>query len=322
MSGYEKGITSKWLRMVLHNEYPIALPGFPKTPDQPGRSTPNHQLLAHLARVTWAIGNGGSETVLQRELDWAIEFFEHQQINGFMTRAKANEQLSPSHSQWWITGVLGFHWLFSPCRKDSATAPSVSECILMHRQPGDVVTRIARLYNLTGWWLRSHHSLCKLFVAPPARRGQAPRIICPGARAWPRNPNKKYNGRSSARDELYYAIEQGRIRKTWDPEKSKDMAGLYFADLLLKSGDDLGGAKQATAKDVPLLKWPIRYLKTGRYFWAYLDSIEDAGGLETQRFAAYIDDHEAYILDQDFQDRLPIWPTLQGTPKVLGAKAK
>ena len=278
--GYEKGITRKWLRMVLHGEYPDSIPGFPKTPDTPGRGTPNHQLLAHLARVTWALQAGSLDDTL-REQEFTEQFFLDQYRTGFMSRGSTTEQLSPSHSQWWISGVVGLRWSTIKFEADD-----------LRRQ---------RLKHLTGHWLRSHHALCRLFSTP---RG----IVAPGARAWPfknivkhSTPPYSYSyGRSTLRDELYSSIERGKVRKVWDPESNLDMASMYFVNELFKLGDDLGGAKQSTSKDIPYLKWPIRYERTtlnpmkDQSFSGWMPNIEGSRGLTVQRFAGWIDGREVY----------------------------
>lgn len=153
--GYEKGITRKWLRMVLHGEYPDTIPGFPKIPDTPGRGTPNHQLLAHLARVTWVLEKDASQ--VQKETNQAIFFFVSQTRDGFMSRGTTTEQLSPSHSQWWINGVIGLRWL-------------------LRTKAGEYCQEFT-LWKCTSEWLRSHHThiptltavlLCAMSYTPPS----------------------------------------------------------------------------------------------------------------------------------------------------------
>jgi len=73
------------------------------------------------------------------------------------------------------------------------------------------------------------------------------------------------------------------------------MLGLVFADKLLKSGDDLGGAKVAT--ELPKLKWPISYRKRGADFSGWLTTIDGNLGLETQRIATWQGDKDSYGFD-------------------------
>lgn len=302
MAGYEKGITRKWLRMVLHNEYPPQIPGFPKDPHKPGRGTPNHQLLAHLARVTWAVKVNTEDEIIQREVDWTIAFFEDQKKNGFMTRGNANEQLSPSHSQWWITAVLGLRWLAYDHRDDEGKP-----------MPGNFM-----ILRLTGWWLKSHHALCRLFATPT----NPPSIVAPGARAWPRKPDKPYYGKSTLRDQLYTLIETGTYpRKIWDPEKALDMAGMYFAKLLIDSGDKLGNAKEATDRDIPYLRWPIYYMRKKADFVGYLPSIEGAD-LEVQRLAGWVGGREIYGFDDDQLTDLVPDQLVGGSRRSVGDRRK
>lgn len=306
--GYEKGITRKWLRMVLHGEYPDTIPGFPKTPDSPGRGTPNHQLLAHLARVTWA-HKKGQRGNLERELNWAILFFENQKTEGFMSRGSTTEQLSPSHSQWWINGVVGLKWIL---RRGNPVATNL-ELAMSHR-----------LITLCGSWLRSHHALCRLFSTP---RG----IVAPGARAWPiksltatSTPPYSYSyGRSTLRDELYSAIERGKVRKVWDPEKNLDMAGMYFVNELFKLGDDLGGAKQSSGKDIPYLKWPIQYERVGNEFYGWLPDIKGSRGLTVQRFAGWIEGKEVYgVEDFDPGEQMSYMYRKGAVRRMIGEREK
>lgn len=219
--GYEKGITRKWSDMVLNGVYLPVIPGGPRSPDSPSGGTPNHELLARMARLTWALERGTAEQQSE-ELEGVVRFYDNQVEGGFMTRGNANEQFSPSHSQWWITAALGLRWLGWKLRE---TQPDVS----------------AKLLAVTGRWLRHHHALCRLF----ATKGG---IVAPGARAWPQptpESGKVYSGKCKARDELCQAIESGKVRKVWDPD-NLDMLGLVFADRLLKAGDDLGGAWEGT----------------------------------------------------------------------------
>lgn len=287
--GYEKGITRKWLRMVLHGEYPDSIPGFPKTPDTPGRGTPNHQLLAHLARVTWAIEKGNRDRLFA-ELQWVLIFFGAQRVDGFMSRGNTTEQLSPSHSQWWINGVVGLRWVLLTAKLDKGVLPIARQ----------------ELLDDISWWLRSHHALCRLFSTPVG-------IVAPGARAWPFKDIAKTNlppysysyGRSTLRDELYSAIERGRVRKVWDPEKNLDMAAMYFVNELLSLGDDLGGAKDSTSKDLPYLKWPIHYERIGDEFFGWLPDIKGSRGLAVQRFAGWINGKELYgVEDYDPSEQI------------------
>ncbi len=286
--GYEKGITRKWSDMVLKNEYLPTIPGGPKSPDTPSGGTPNHELLARLARLTWALEKGTAEQQAE-ELDGAVRFYDNQVEGGFMTRGNANEQFSPSHSQWWITATLGLRWVGWNLRE---SRPDVSK----------------KLLAVTGRWLRHHHALCRFFVTK--KNG----IVAPGSRAWPEpEPGKTVNGKCKLRDELFDAIESGKVKKVWAPA-NLDMLGLFFADKLLQAGDDLGGAKSAT--EVPKLRWPISYRSKGSDFTSWLTTLGDVKTLRAQRLATWKDGQESYGFDDAVED---VW---EGTEaKVIGGKA-
>ena len=287
--GYEKGITRKWSDMVLKNEYLPVIPGGPRSPDTPTGGTPNHELLARLARLTWALEKGTAEQQVQ-ELDGIVGFYDNQVTAGFMTRGNANEQFSPSHSQWWITAALGLRWKAWELRE---SRPDVSR----------------KLMNVTGRLLRHHHALCRFFATKDG-------IVAPGARAWPLpepDSDQSYYGKCKVRDELYLAVETGRVRKLFDAEKL-DLLGLIFADRLLKAGDDLGGAKSAT--EVPKLRWPISYRRKGSDFTAWLTTLGDTKVMTVQRLATWKDGKESYGFDDSVEE---VW---EGTEaKILGDKA-
>ncbi|HEX3130742.1 MAG TPA: hypothetical protein VH394_25625 [Thermoanaerobaculia bacterium] len=284
--GYEKGITRKWIDMILDGNYPDRIPGGPRDPDSPSGGTPNHELLARAARLTWALKKGTKEQ-RDEELAGLVRFFDNQVEGGFMTRGNANEQLSPSHSQWWINAVLGLRWLGWTVRD---TFPDASR----------------QLMAVTGRWLRHHHALCRLFVT---REG----IVAPGARAWPIGGDlTKYYGRCKLRDELYKAVETGKVKRLWTAE-NLDMLGMIFADKLLREGDDLGGAKQAD--ELPKLRWPMSIRREGENFTAWLTTIEGNAGLPAQRRATWRGGADTYGFNDDPEDE---W---EGTQRrVLGER--
>ena len=285
--GYEKGITRRWADMVLKGEYPPNIPGGPRSPDSPAGGTPNHELLARTARLTWALEKGTPEQQ-QEELDGVVRFYDNQIDGGFMTRGNANEQLSPSHSQWWITAALGLRWI-GWTLKDKK--PDVAQ----------------KLLDVTGRWLRHHHALCRQFATPDG-------IVAPGARAWPEPPpDRKYSGKCKVRDVLYESIESGRIKKLWTPE-NLDMLGLIFADRLLVDGDDLGGARSAT--ELPKLRWPVSFRRQGKDFSAWLTTLSDTHSLRVQRLASYKEGQESYGFDDAVEE---MW---EGTEaRILGERA-
>lgn len=291
--GYEKGITAKWRDMVLKGEYPERIPGGPRGPDSPSGGTPNHELLARMARLTWALDKGTPEQQ-QEELAGVVRFYDNQIEGGFMTRGQANEQLSPSHSQWWVTTALGLRWV---AWERSEKFPEASRQLLF----------------VTGRWLRHHHALCRLFATPDG-------IVVPGARAWPGEGGDGFYGKCKVRDELYKAVETGKVRKIWDPERNLDMLGLVFADKLLKAGDDLGGAKGAT--ELPKLRWPISVRRNGKDFTAWLTSIDNALGLRVQRLACWKGGKESYGFDDAVEDTLEEIDGIQGIQAmVIGLRA-
>lgn len=282
--GYEKGITRKWSDMVLKDEYSPAIPGGPRSPDSPSGGTPNHELLARVARLTWALEKGTAEQQ-NEELDGVVRFYDNQVDCGFMTRGNANEQLSPSHSQWWLTAALGLRWLGWKLREPR---PEVSK----------------RLLAVTGRWLGHHHALCRQFATNDG-------IVAPGARAWPQpDPasGKPYYGKCKQRDVLYEAIETGRVKKLWPPD-NLDMLGLIFADRLLSAGDDLGGAR--SARELPKLRWPISYRRLDGNFTGWLTSIENNAGLEVQRLAIWRGGQESYGFNDAVEE---VW---EGTDAIL-----
>jgi len=277
--GYEKGITRKWSDMILKGEYPDRIPGGPRSPDSPSGGTPNHELLARMARLTWAFGKGTPEQQAE-ELEGVVRFYDNQVEDGFMTRGKANEQLSPSHSQWWITAALGLRWLGWTIRE---TSPDASR----------------ELMEVTGRWLRHHHAICRLFAT---REG----IVAPGARAWPVTSDlSKYYGRCKVRDELFKAIEKGRVKRLW-PADYLDMLGLIFADKLFEAGDDLGGAREA--EELPKLRWPVAVRRAGDNFTAWLTTIDGNAGLTAQRRATWRAGQDSYGFDEDPEDEWPETP--------------
>lgn len=283
--GYEKGITRKWSEMILDGVYPDRIPGGPRGPDSPSGGTPNHELLARTARLTWALEKG-TQQQRDEELKGLVQFFDNQVEGGFMTRGKANEQLSPSHSQWWITAVLGLRWLGWKVRESS---PDASR----------------KLLDVTGRWLRHHHALCRLFAT---REG----IVVPGARAWPVGDPARYYGRCKLRDELYKAVEAGRVKRLWTAE-NLDMLGLIFADKLLDAKDDLGGAREAD--ELPKLRWPMAVRRAGENFTAWLTTIEGNAGLTAQRRATWRGGQDTYDFDESTEDE---W---EGTDRrVLGER--
>lgn len=286
--GYEKGITRRWSDMVLKGEYPPNIPGGPRGPESAAGGTPNHELLARMARLTWALEKGTPEQQ-REELDGVVQFYDNQVEGGFMTRGNANEQFSPSHSQWWITAALGLRWL-GWTLKDSK--PDVSR----------------KLLDVTGRWLRHHHALCRQFAT-------ADGIVAPGARAWPEPPEgKSYYGKCKVRDILYESIEAGRVRRLWPPE-NLDMLGLIFADKLLEAGDDLGGAKGSS--ELPRLRWPISVRRRGRDFTAWLTTLSDTHSLRVQRLATYVEGEESYGFDDAVEE------TWEGSEaRLLGERAE
>jgi hypothetical protein len=274
--GYEKGITRKWSDMILGGDYPDRIPGGPRSPDSPAGGTPNHELLARAARLIWALEKG-TQQQRDEELKGLVQFFDNQIEGGFMTRGGANEQLSPSHSQWWITAALGLRWLGWKSRQK---LPDVGR----------------QLLDVTGRWLRHHHALCRLFAT---RNG----IVAPGARAWPPpDQGKDYYGRCKLRDELYAVVESGRVKRLW-PSDNLDMLGLIFADNLLKAGDDLGGPREAT--ELPKLRWPISVRRLDDNFTAWLTTIEGNAGLAVQRRATWRGGKDTYGFDDDPEDEWP-----------------
>ena len=287
--GYEKGITRKWRDMVLDGDYPPNIPGGPRSPDSASGGTPNHELLARLARLTWALEKG-TAAQQQEELDGVVQFYDNQIDGGFMTRGNANEQFSPSHSQWWLTAALGLRWLGWERRVSN---PDASR----------------KLLDVTGRWLGHHHALCRLFATNDG-------IVAPGARAWPQpDPasGKTYYGKCKQRDVLYDSIEAGRVKKLW-PSDNLDMLGLIFADRLLKGGDDLGGAKTAT--DLPKLRWPVSFRRLEGNFTAWLTTIDGNAGLEVQRLATWRGGQDSYGFNDAVED---VW---EGTEaRLLGEKA-
>ncbi|MFL6289721.1 MAG: hypothetical protein ACJ759_02380 [Thermoanaerobaculia bacterium] len=287
--GFEKGITRKWRDMVLDGNYPPNIPGGPRSPDSPAGGTPNHELLARLARLTWALEKGTAAQQTE-ELDGVVQFYDNQIEGGFMTRGNANEQCSPSHSQWWLTAALGLRWLGWE-RRDSR--PDVSK----------------KLLDVTGRWLGHHHALCRLFATNDG-------IVAPGARAWPHDklePGQPYYGKCKQRDVLYDSIESGRVKKLWTSD-NLDMLGLIFADRLLKAGDDLGGAKTAT--ELPKLRWPISYRRLEGNFTAWLTTIDGNAGLSVQRLATWRGGQDSYGFDDAVEE---VW---EGTEaRILGEKA-
>lgn len=287
--GYEKGITRRWRDMVLNNDYPPAIPGGPKGPESAAGGTPNHELLARLTRLTWALEKGTAEQQAE-ELAGVLQFYDNQISGGFMTRGNANEQLSPSHSQWWLTAALGLRWLGWKLRD---SRPDVSKPLL----------------DVTGRWLGHHHALCRLFATNDG-------IVAPGARAWPQpapESGKPYYGKCKQRDVLYDAIETGRVKKLW-PSDNLDMLGLIFADRLLQAGDDLGGAKKA--QELPKLKWPISYRRADGNFTAWLTSIDGNAGLEVQRLVTWRGGQESYGFNDAVEDA---WEGIEA--RVVGEKA-
>lgn len=287
--GYEKGITRRWRDMVLNNDYSPAIPGGPRSPDTAAGGTPNHELLARLARLTWALEKGTAAQQAE-ELDGVVQFYDNQIEGGFMSRGNATEQLSPSHSQWWLTAALGLRWLGWTNR---ASRPDLSK----------------KLLDVTGRWLGHHHALCRLFATNDG-------IVAPGARAWPRpDPasGKPYYGKCKQRDVLYDSIESGRVKKLW-PSDNLDMLGLIFADRLLKDGDDLGGAKTAT--ELPKLKWPISFRRLDGNFTGWLTTIDGNAGLEAQRLATWRGGQDSYGFDDAVEE---VWEGAEA--RMLGEKA-
>lgn len=286
--GYEKAMTLTIVSMLLENKYRSRIPSGPRplkrqlSEDPAYGGTPNHELLARVARVIYSCDQGTSDA--DREIRGLRLFFENQIEHGFMTRGTANEQMSPSHTSWWLTGVLALRWwLF-------------------------LAGNLKWWSQLTGQWLSHHHALCRLFATPENT------IVAPGARAWPLpspDSTKPYYGRSKSRDELYAAIERGNVKRTW-PSTSLDMLALTFANRLLRSGDDLGGAKDA--KSLPLLRWPISYQRDDSgNFTGYLTTIEGNSNLTTQRLAVYESGNETYGFD-DADERI-----LEGSErKIIG----
>ena len=219
-----------------------------------------------------------------------MQFYNNQIDGGFMTRGNANEQFSPSHSQWWLTAALGLRWVGWERR---ASNPDLSK----------------KLLDVTGRWLGHHHALCRLFATNDG-------IVAPGARAWPQpepGSGKPYYGKCKQRDVLDDSIETGRVKKLW-PSDNLDMLGLIFADRLLKGGDDLGGAKTAT--DLPKLRWPVSFRRLEGNFTGWLTSIDGNAGLEVQRLATWRGGQDSYGFNDAVED---VW---EGTElRLLGEKA-
>lgn len=260
--GYEKGITRVLSGMLLEGAFPAVMPLGPRghraKGDPAGGGTPNHELLARTARLVWAAEKGVAAEV-DREADGLLAFYSNQVQYGFMTRADANEQISPSHSSWWLTAATALRWW-------AIDRPS-------HR----------RLFEAAGEWLAHHHRLCRLFATPVG-------IVAPGARAW---PGDTY-GKCKVRDELYFAIECETVRKVWAAE-NQDMLSLLFADKLLKRGDDLGCSGKGK---LPVLRWAIRLQRRGEDFTAWMpETRQGKNPQRVQRLAVWEEGRERYGFD-------------------------
>jgi hypothetical protein len=275
--GYEKAFTIALGNMLLENQWPAKITVLPTK-----GATPNHLLLSHACRVAYCLHDPATkEAVPAAEVKDATSYLIDQP---FMTFKDSCEELTPSHSQWWLTGVLGLRLA----------------CLQM---PGSGVAGVADLLQATGLWLLWHQSLCKLFETPIG-------IVAPGARAWPPpGPGKEYKGTNSARDRVYQAIATGSVKKTWNPwNKNLDMVSVTFAKVLLEKHQDLfGGA--AKADQVPAkLHWPIAVYRDDHGFTGYLTTIENNLGLRTQRSAAWFDGQPSYGFDDAPDPKtLPRW---------------
>lgn len=272
--GYEKSFTTALGNMLLENQWPAKITVLPTK-----GATPNHLLLSHACRVAFCLHD--PQTKQAKPADEVKNATSYLVDQPFMTRNDSCEELTPSHSQWWLTGVLG---LRLACRQ----------------MPNSGVAGVNALLKATGQWLLWHQSLCKLFETPIG-------IVAPGARAWPQGPS--YKGTNSARDHVYQAIVTRTVKKTWDPwNKNLDMVSVTFAKILLdKYQDDFGGAAQAN--QVPdKLYWPIEVLRDNQGFAGYLTTIVNNQGLETQRLASWSDGQPGYGFDDAPDPKtLPRW---------------
>jgi len=272
--GFEKDCTRLLGQMLLENTWTDQT-------NLPVTGTANHVLLSRACRVSWFLHCNNMEKG-PGEVRGATEYLLKQD---FMCHDQACEELTPSHSQWWLTGMLGLRLtclMFS-----SSNVPGVKD-----------------LLQATGQWLLWHQSLCKIFATSVG-------IVGPGARAWPLG--QSYNGRNKARDVVFNAINTGTVSKTWDPwEDNLDMVSVTFAKKLLERGDDFGGAKKAN--DIPKkLRWPIRLQSKDGDFVGYLTTINGNSGLTTQRQARWIGKKDSYAFDNDPETKLP-----GSTEKIIG----
>lgn len=270
--GYEKGITRKISAMLLDGVYPESTPGGPRSPDSAKGGTPNHELLARVARLIWRSKNSNLRDY-RAERDELIYFFDAQHESGFMTRGDANEQLSPSHSSWWITGVLA--------ARLSAWRNRAHEDL--------------QLLSATQDWLYSHHWLCSHFATPVG-------IVAPGARAWPDPPEgKTYYGRCQVRDMLYKLITGSPVKRTWAPS-NLDMLGLVFMRELISAGDEVFKSVEALKPRVwrePKLCWPIEQWKGENGFISWMPRVSNTKGLRVQKIAEWSNGKENYGFDND-----------------------
>lgn len=282
--GTEKSLSKTLANYLLHDIYG-------KCPGEP-KGTPNHRLLYLVTRTIWKYrANDPSWT---SEAQSTIDFLCYPQ---FMATPNANEQLSPSHTQWWLNGVLGLRWW---------AMETLDRQVNVER---DRLTLLLRLRDTTTVWLGYHHALCKLFSTPTG-------IVAPGARAWPVNPSdpsslKSYDGRNSQRDKLYKLIETQRWKGNRPKPTSLDDLGLVFALKLLESGDRFSSIREAS--DLPSLRWPISITRDGAHFSAWLTTIEGNANLRAQRLAIW-DGVESYGFDDAPE------PTRAGTRRIIGAR--
>jgi hypothetical protein len=193
------------------------------------RGTPNHRLLWRVWYYGWA-RRAGTAAQIEDARAALLDFFARMQANGhYAWGPGGSEVLTTSHYQIWANGMS--------CARLLA-----------------VVHEDAPLLDVTGRFWRSEIALWNVL----ARGGS---IDAPGARFHAGGP-------SQLRDVLY-AMIQGRTL----PRPANNASAPWWSDYynvaawtlreVLRMGDDLGGARRASAADLPLLPDPLHVRTRG-----------------------------------------------------------
>jgi hypothetical protein len=291
--GYEEDIVGTAVRMIFKKEFPPEIPKGPR-PRQEGedlRDPPiyggsvNHSMQANMARLLWACEKGGS-ALAESELGGATRMLEFQLTKGFMCRANACEQTSPSHTQQHLSAVVGLLYV-------------------------GLTYQIPALVAQCQAWLAGSFELSGLGWVP-----QIKKVILPGARHFTDKATKQPVGGANYQNNRLYgwivgdSLSLPKNAHEGDPLKNID----DFALVLCARFPGVAGAVlNAGHGPIPPLRWPMSVYRRGKDFVAYLPEVGGATGV--QRMAGWVGGTEVYGFD--FAENPGPWAEREGWSKLV-----